>query len=196
MSRRSPPPSGARRWVPVLLFAATWAAYLGFSRGGLPLLSRAEPAPEPSASRLAVGQALPELVLHDHEGRALTFDALRGQPVWLAFFRGADCEYCREQLKQLAARAVEVAQAGVQLLAVSPDPPATSARLRRELGLPFPLLSDQGEQAVSQLCGGLAHCQLLVDARGVVRWAGLSESWSDVPAPEALLEVARHLSRD
>jgi len=144
----------------------------------------------------SVGKPLPDLVLVDHEGRALTLGALRGRPVWLAFLRGAYCAYCREQLVQLRARAAEVARSGVQLIAVTPDPPAISARLRRELALPFPFLSDPGEQAVTALCGGLAHCQLLVDPEGMVRWTGASESWSESPAPEALLETARWLGSE
>lgn len=143
----------------------------------------------------SVGKPLPDLVLVDQDGRALTFGALRGRPTWLVFFRGAYCAYCREQLRGLVAQAAEVAQAGVQLLAVAPDPPAILARLRNELALPFPLLSDQGEQAVTALCGGVAHCQLLIDPAGIVRWAAQSESWSQAPAPEAVLAAARQLGR-
>jgi peroxiredoxin len=148
---------------------------------------------EAATASASVGKPLPDLVLVDQEGRALTFGALRGRPAWLVFFRGAYCAYCREQLRGLGAQAAAVAQAGVQLLAVAPDPPALLARLRSELALPFPLLSDQGEQAVTALCGGVAHCQLLVDPAGIVRWAAQSESWSQAPAPQALLEAARQL---
>jgi peroxiredoxin len=150
----------------------------------------------PAAGALGVGQALPDLTLLDHTGHATSFRALRGQPLWLAFFRGAYCAYCREQLQAVGARADEIASAGVQFIAVTPDPPATSARLRRDLGLSFPFLSDQAETAVTALCGGLSHCQLLIDARGIIRWAGWSESWSQGPTLGALLEAVRGLRTD
>ena len=157
-------------------------------------------APEPkelpaTVGQPSVGKPLPDLVLIDHEGRALTFGALRGRPVWLAVFRSAACDGCREQLRELGARAAEVARAGVQLLAVLPDPPEMLARLRQELALPFPFLSDRDEQATTALCGGVTRCQLLVDAEGIVRWAGANEGATENPAPQALLEAARRLGQ-
>jgi peroxiredoxin len=160
-------------------------------------------APEPGAAaglpaaegQPSVGKPLPDLVLMDHEGRALTFGALRGRPVWLAVFRSVGCDGCRQQLLELGARAAEVAQAGVQLLAVMPDSPEMLGRLRRELALPFPFLSDRDEQATTALCGGVTRCQLLVDPDGIVRWAGASEGDQQNPAPQALLEAARRLGQ-
>lgn len=155
-----------------------------------------EPAGLPApVGQPSVGKPLPDLVLLDQEGRALTFGALRGRPVWLAVFRGAACDGCREQLRALGARAGEVAQAGVQLLAVLPDPPEKLARLRGELELSFPFLSDRDQQATSALCGGVTRCQLLVDAQGIVRWAGANESANEDPEPQALLEAARRLGQ-
>jgi peroxiredoxin len=175
-----------------LSFFTLFFAYLTWRLPGRP----PEPAPLPAtAGQPSVGKPLPDLVLIDHEGRALTFGALRGRPVWLAFFRGVACDGCREQLQELGARAAEVAQAGVQLLAVMPDSPEMLARLRRELALSFPFLSDRDEQATTALCGGVTRCQLLVDPQGIVRWAGTNEGATESPAPQALLEAARRLGQ-
>ncbi|HEY4185102.1 MAG TPA: hypothetical protein VGP07_08535, partial [Polyangia bacterium] len=81
--------------------------------------------------------------------------------------------------------------AGIQVVASSPDGPAVLAELRLQLGLPIQLLSDADEQAVNALCGGVAHCQILVDDDGIVRWGAFSESWSHAPSPEALLAAVR-----
>ena len=185
-----------RGWVlGALSFFTLLFAYLTWRLPGRP--------PEPgdptglpvAAGQRSVGKPLPDLVLIDHEGRALTFGALRGRPVWLAVFRGAACNGCREQLLALGARAAEVAQAGVQLLAVMPDSPEILASLRRELALSFPFLSDRDEQATTALCGGMTRCQLLVDPEGIVRWAGANEGGKESPAPQALLEAARRLGQ-
>jgi peroxiredoxin len=104
------------------------------------------------------------------------------------FFRAKSCPLCRSQLGAFAAVAARFRAAGVVVVASSPDSPSTLAALRRELGLPMRLLSDADEQAVNALCGGVAHCQILVDARGVVRWGTFSESWGHPPTPMALLD--------
>jgi peroxiredoxin len=178
-----------------LSFFTLLFAYLTWRLPG-PAPQAAAPAGLPAAEgQPSVGKPLPDLVLLDHEGRALTFGALRGRPVWLAVFRGASCDGCRQQLLELGARAAEVAQAGVQLLAVMPEPPEMLARLRRDLALSFPFLSDRDEQATTALCGDVARCQLLVDPEGIVRWAGADERARENPAPQALLEAARRLGQ-
>ena len=86
-----------------------------------------------------------------------------------------------------------IESSGVELIAISPDQPEALARLRAELGLSFRLLSDSNETAVTALCAGLAHCQLLADGKGIVRWGAFSESWSAATAPEAILQAATSL---
>jgi peroxiredoxin len=83
--------------------------------------------------------------------------------------------------------------AGVRLVGISPDPVEDLARLRREADPGFPLVSDGGEALVTALCGGLEHCQVLLDARGTIRWGEGTESWRAAPPPEDLLAAARSL---
>jgi peroxiredoxin len=83
----------------------------------------------------------------------------------------------------------------VRVVAISPDPPSALRRLRRDLHLDFPLVSDAGERSVAVFCGGLAHCFVLLDAAGTVRWAGASERWSHVPPLETLLQAAYRMDR-
>ena len=78
----------------------------------------------------------------------------------------------------------------MRVVGISPDPPVALARLEQELHLGFPLVSDAGERAAAAFCGGLAHCLVLLDAAGDVRWAGASERWSRLPPLETLLQAA------
>lgn len=182
-------PSAARVLAAVLVLA------FGALCAGL-ALALPQPRPLPASTPgLPVGKALPPMVLKDVAGRRLELTSLRGRPVWLAFFRGAYCPSCRAQLAELARLAPRIDAQHIRLLGISADTPETLARLQSELGLGFELLSDESEAAVSALCGGVAHCQLLVDAAGTVRWAAVSENWSDVPAPERVLGGASSLLR-
>jgi peroxiredoxin len=146
-----------------------------------------------AAAGLPIERPLPALVLRDDTGAAVALDGLRGKPSWLLFFRGSYCPSCRAQLRALAERQPAIESSGIELVAVSPDQPEALARLRGELGLSFRLLSDANETAVTALCAGLAHCQLLADKSGIVRWGAFSESWSAATAPEAILQAASAL---
>jgi peroxiredoxin len=83
----------------------------------------------------------------------------------------------------------------VRVVAISPDPPPTLLRLRQDMHLDFPLVSDAGERSVALFCGGLAHCLVLLDAAGNVRWVGASERWSRIPPLEAVLQAAYRMDR-
>jgi peroxiredoxin len=149
----------------------------------------APPAGLPAPPReIRVGQMLPRLVLADDRGRATTLaEAGAGAPTLFLFFRAASCPICRAQLRALRDAEARFRSAGVSVVACSPDTPETLAALRSELGVPMRLLSDTGERAVNELCGGVAHCQIFADAAGVIRWGAFAESWSHPPAPEAVL---------
>ena len=147
-----------------------------------------------SPREIPVGTPLPPLVLADDRGERVSLGSLRG-PTVLLFFRATSCPICRKQLAAFAKVAARFHAAGVAVVAASPDMPDALAKLRRELDLPMRLLSDRDEQAVNALCGGLAHCELLIDAKGIVRWGAFSESWSHPPEPDALLlEAVRRQS--
>jgi len=70
----------------------------------------------------------------------------------LVFYRGHWCPYCRRYLGKLAANAGRFAERGIALVAISPEPPATSRRLAERLHINFPLLCDS-DGAVVDLYG-------------------------------------------
>jgi peroxiredoxin len=91
----------------------------------------------------------------------------------------------------------------VKVIAVSTDPKEESAKMKSELGLPFPLLSDEDEQVIKRY--GLVHekgkgnediprpADLLLDPQGVIRWAMFTDNIRVSARPEALLEAAKKL---
>lgn len=91
----------------------------------------------------------------------------------------------------------------MKIVAISADPPEASAKMKGELGLGFPLLSDEDEQVIKRY--GLLHsdgyededisrpANLVLDGQGVIRWAIFTDNIRVRPPPDALLEAAKKL---
>jgi peroxiredoxin len=146
-----------------------------------------------AAPEVAVGRALPNVSLRDEHGRPFALASLAGRPTVILFSRGGWCPSCRSQLTKLAQEAGPFLAAGVRVLGISPDPPEVSTKWKRELGVKFPLLSDEEQRLVEEFCGARAHCLLLVDPARVVRWGALRDNWRTGVRPEAVLQAAYRL---
>ena len=135
----------------------------------------------PSSATAGVGQPLPDLTLRDESGQPVRLRALTSRPALLVWFRGSWCPYCRQQLAELATELAHRPPPDFRVLAVAPDPPEPLARLKRDLKLPFTLLSDPDAQLVNRC--ELGHCVAILDGNGIVRWGVVSGNWErDLPA--------------
>jgi peroxiredoxin len=86
---------------------------------------------------------------------------------------------------------------------VSPDAPEALAKMRQEMGLTFPLLSDSEAQTIrrwgilNQQLGGIPHpTAVVVDTKGVVQWVRIDVDYRQRPAPSELLEALGELSHE
>lgn len=154
-------------------------------------------------SKLRVGDRIPAFELPGHDGllRSLPLP----KPTILVFFRGQWCPYCRWELTGLQTINRAVSDAGGEIVAVSPDPPAESEDLRKRLGLSFTIVSD-ADLAVTDLFG-LRHVgghgstgqdipfptTFIVDAHGVVRAKFENETYRDRPSPKDVLAALKEL---
>jgi thioredoxin-dependent peroxiredoxin len=89
---------------------------------------------------------------------------------------------------------------GIQIVAISSDEKEPLVEMQRELGLPFPLLSDPDEKIIKSY--GLLHAQgnngqdiarpaeLLLDGDGVIRWLMFTDNLRVRVRPEDVLEAA------
>ena len=161
--------------------------------GARAIASRNARLPNPPRE-MSVGVAAPSVSLRDDQGRPFTLASLKGAPTLLVFFQTCSCPLCRAQLANLQRYESGFREAGIHLLAMSPDSAAQLTRLRSELRLGFALATDENETAVSAFCAGQTHCEVLLDRDGVVRWGGWSESWSDAPDPDLILKEAVQLA--
>jgi peroxiredoxin len=150
--------------------------------------------PPPDAT-LPVDTPVPRLTLTDSTGAPVPLVDAGGAPTLLLVFRAARCPWCRAQLKDAVREARAFATDGVRVLGVCADDRAALERERTELGVPFPLLVDEGERATTELCGGRAHCIVLIDGAGTIRWSAVSESWSELPPLPRVRQAAASLRR-
>jgi len=99
----------------------------------------------------------------------------------------------------------ELGDAGVQILAISPDPNERSQELAVRLRARYRFLADP-DLAVTRRYG-LVHAgggnkgqdvprpsTIVVDRRGLVRWLSLSDSIQVRPDPDAVARAVRQLS--
>ena len=102
---------------------------------------------------VTVGEALPAMgPLKNAEGAPVSLaDATKGKTSVIVLYRGGWCPYCVTHMAELARIQPDLAAQGVQLLAISPDSPATQKAFAAEHPLPYTLLSDSDHNAMKAL---------------------------------------------
>src|SRR5262249_37897665 len=116
-----------------------------------------------------------------------------GKRPLLFFYRGSWCPFCTTELGGLRKRYREILDRGVEVVAISVDPPQISEALRRKLELPIRILSDvdgtlmdplhirhDGRMPPALIAGEVAKVNpsrdiflattFLLDEHGVIRW--------------------------
>ena len=108
------------------------------------------------------------------------------------------------ELQGLGAQLSEAEQAGVEIIAISPDPNRRSQELAEGLRLGYRFVAD-GDLAVARRYG-LVHAgggpegkdvprpaTVVLDKQGVVRWFSASHNFQVRPAPGEVFRVVRSL---
>ena len=90
----------------------------------------------------AEGDAAPDFTLSSDSGDAITLSSLRGSPVVLFFYPKDDTRGCTTEACNFRDDYRAYAGAGVTILGVSPDTPASHAKFKAKYALPFTLLAD------------------------------------------------------
>lgn len=85
----------------------------------------------------------PGFTLKDTDGKNVSLDDIhQGRPVIILFFRGEFCPSARRDLVCYADVYNRIQAVGAELIGISADTVANHRRLRDEVWVPFPLLSD------------------------------------------------------
>jgi thioredoxin-dependent peroxiredoxin len=93
-------------------------------------------------ARLSPGDPAPDFTLPDADGKDVSLSDYRGGRVIVYFYPAASTPGCTKQACDFRDSLSTLADAGLAVLGISPDPPAKLARFRDAEGLTFPLLSD------------------------------------------------------
>lgn len=159
------------------------------------------------SNRLTVGKAVPKFSASRFDGSRIDSATLFQRPCVVVFYRGNWCPFCVAQVKELAARYQDIADKGLDLVFISPQPQKKSLALSKRFGIQAKFLVDEGNAAARAL--GLASefgiptgfqalgydsetvmpTVLIVDAGGRLVWADQTNNYRVRPMPEVFLDV-------
>lgn len=131
---------------------------------------------------LGTGKQLPDLGLVDIDGRALRTRELTQKPALWMFYRGNWCPLCMAQIKEVAAEYRRLADRGVEVLLISPQPQDHTRSLALRFEAPMRFLTDRDNRVAAQL-GILAKGGLPMGMQAL----GYD---SDVPMPTVFITAA------
>ena len=154
-----------------------WNELIEAARSQTPIVSPVRSVPEAPATPLKIGAVAPNFAILDANGQSWNLAQWRGERnVLLTFFPKCFTGQCEQHLESLRAVRDELADASVEVVAVSTDDAATQQRFSNVLGLDFTLLPDTDRQ-ISKLYDAIVGEQtlasrqsVLIDKAGVIRW--------------------------
>ena len=128
-----------------------------------------------------VGEAAPEAVSRDEQGREVRLaDLYREGLVLVYFYPKADTPGCTAEACSLRDDFAALCDRGVRVVGVSADGPAAQLRFKEKYRLPFTLLADH-DRAVARAFGvrlilGMPHRQSFLIKDGRIVWRDLHAS--------------------
>jgi peroxiredoxin len=184
-----PPPQSTQEPVSTNGAPSAWAEWAG----GRSKQHKMEVRLPKSASDVPLPFAL-EFSLPDTDG--ITHDLSEftaAGPAVLVYARGAWCPFCLRQLSDYAERYRDFRQSGIEVVAISPESPRRSRRLRAGLKLPFTVLSDSDLKAARKLGlidrekpGTPTPATLVLDNQGRVKLSTLDQGTKSLVARDTL----------
>jgi len=91
---------------------------------------------------LSTGSLAPIFTLFDENGKEISLEQFHGKPVILYFYPKDDTPGCTTEACNFRDDYSAYQDAGVVILGVSPDSPASHLKFKKKYDLPFSLLSD------------------------------------------------------
>jgi peroxiredoxin len=126
---------------------------------------------------LSTGVPAPDVLLQTINGDSVRLAQFwQRAPVVLFFVRHVGCVFCRDQVRTLAQRYIDIGARGAEVIAIIPTDSINAGRFARSLRLPYPVLCDMPRRAFAAF--------------------GLYETTiGDLAQPEVLLRTARQFAR-
>lgn len=99
--------------------------------------------------RLEVGDPAPAFSLPDADGNTVSLADYRGRKLIVYFYPAASTPGCTKQACDFRDNLTELADAGLDVVGISPDKPEKLAKFRDAQELTFPLLSDPEREVLT-----------------------------------------------
>ena len=154
---------------------------------------------------IQVGQQAPDFTLYDSDKQKVTLSDFKGRNVLLLFFPQAFTGTCTKELCSTRDNIALYNNANAQVLAISVDSLFTLAKYKEDQKLNFPLLSDFNKTVsktydtlydtfVFDMKGVSKRSAFVLDKQGIVRYAQVLETASDLPDFEAIQKTLQSLN--
>jgi len=156
-------------------------------------------------SSIQVGQKAPDFSLYDSDKQKVTLNDYKGRNVLLLFFPQAFTGTCTKELCSTRDNIAVYNGANAQVFGISVDSIFTLAKFKEEQKLNFPLLSDFNKTVsteygslydsfVFDMKGVSKRSAFVIDKDGVVRYAEVLETATDLPDFAAIQNVLKGLN--
>ena len=103
-------------------------------------------------SPLLIGEKIPNVILHDANGKEVKTKDILDKKTVLVVYRGGWCPYCNSQLADMQEIENDIISLGYQVVAISPDAPSFLKQTLDKKELKYKLYSDS-EGVFSQAVG-------------------------------------------
>jgi peroxiredoxin len=145
-----------------------------------------------STNSIQIGQPAPEFTLFDSDKQKVSLSDYKGQNVLLLFFPQAFTGTCTKELCSTRDNIALYDQANARVFGISVDSVFTLAKYKEDQHLNFPLLSDFNKTTstaygalydsfVFEMKGVSKRSAFIVDKEGVIRYAEVLETATDLP---------------
>lgn len=105
-----------------------------------------------NVSPLLIGEKIPNVILHDANGKEVKTNDVLDKKTVLVVYRGGWCPYCNSQLADMQEIENDIISLGYQVVAISPDAPSFLKQTLDKKELQYKLYSDS-EGIFSQAVG-------------------------------------------
>ena len=158
-----------------------------------------------STTSIHIGQPAPNFALFNSEKQKVSLSDFAGQNVLLLFFPQAFTGTCTKELCSTRDNIALYNKVNAQILGISVDSVFTLAKYKEDQNLNFPLLSDFNKTVstaygaiydnfVFDMHGVSKRSAFIVDKQGIIRYAEVLETATDLPNFDAIQKTLLQLS--
>ncbi|MGY1618291.1 thioredoxin-dependent thiol peroxidase [Geodermatophilus sp. SYSU D00691] len=145
--------------------------------------------------RLSPGDPAPDFTLPDADGTPVSLSSYRGRRVIVYCYPAALTPGCTTQAVDFTAAAGDLAEAGLDIIGISPDPPAKLMRFREKENLGITLVSDE-DKAVLQAYGAFGPKKLYgKEVVGVIRSTFVVDAEGRVERAQYNVKATGHVAK-